>query len=123
MKIVIFGNRVFASLAWYCITHDSEDEVAAFTVDAPFLAAPTHHDLPVVDFAGVESRFPPDEYSMLVHGGGLEINTLRTQRFEAPRMERVRDRVRCDGEPEQCQHAGSRAKRHRSRASLQADFE
>ena len=90
MKVVIFGNREFASLAWYCITHDSEDEVAAFTVDAPFLGASMLHELPVVDFAEIETHFPPDKYAMFVHLGGLDMNALRIRRFAAARLKGYR---------------------------------
>jgi sugar O-acyltransferase (sialic acid O-acetyltransferase NeuD family) len=83
MKVIIFGAGKFASLAWYCVTHDSSDEVVGFTVDAPFLTEPFLHGLPVVDFATVESHFHPDSHVMLVHVGAPWGSHLRTDKYLA----------------------------------------
>lgn len=83
MKVILFGAGPFASLAWYCLSHDSAYEVAGFTVDADFLAQPTLHGLPVVDFASVEQRFDPAGHRMLLPLGGLQMNRLRQDRYLA----------------------------------------
>lgn len=85
MKVVIFGGGKFASLAWYCLTHDSPYEVVGFTVDREYLMAPTLHDLPVVDFADVEKTFSPAEHLMLVHVGPAAMNAIRMDRCAAAR--------------------------------------
>ncbi len=38
-NVVVFGADSFASLAWYCLTHDSPYRVMAFTVDRAFMRA------------------------------------------------------------------------------------
>ncbi|MES1201974.1 MAG: acetyltransferase [Pseudomonadota bacterium] len=85
MKVVIFGAGKFASLAWYCLTHDGPHEVVGFTVDGAFIGAPELHGLPVVDFAQVEQRFPPQDHAMLVHVGPAEMNAIRIDRCAAAR--------------------------------------
>ncbi len=85
MRVILFGNGKFASLAWYCLTHDGAHDVAAFTVDAPYLTDPTLHGRPVVDFARVEERFPATRYHMLVHVGGSGMNALRAERCASAR--------------------------------------
>jgi sugar O-acyltransferase (sialic acid O-acetyltransferase NeuD family) len=77
---VLFGNGKFASLAWYCLTYDSDHEVAAFTVDAEYALQDRLHGLPVVDFASVETMFAPEDHLMLVHVGGIRMNGLRIER-------------------------------------------
>lgn len=83
MKIVLFGDGRFASLAWYCLTHDSPYEVAGFTVDKAYLRQDEVHGLPCVDFETVEARFPPSEHQMLLPVGAREMNGLRMRRYAA----------------------------------------
>ncbi len=83
MKVVIFGNGKFASLAWYCLTHDSPDEVVGFTVDAPYIVEGSLHGAPVVDFARVEEVFPPGDHKIFVHLGPGGMNSLRMGRYAA----------------------------------------
>jgi sugar O-acyltransferase (sialic acid O-acetyltransferase NeuD family) len=85
MKVIIFGNGAFATLAWYCITHDSTDRVVGFTADAAYLKENTLQGLPVVDFANCEEHFPPGDHTMLVHLGPIGMNSLRMSRVESAR--------------------------------------
>jgi sugar O-acyltransferase (sialic acid O-acetyltransferase NeuD family) len=85
MKLVVFGNSTFASLAWYCLTNDSPYDVVAFTVDAPYLTSTELQGLPVVDFATVERDFPPLEHAMLLPVGPVAMNALRAERCERAR--------------------------------------
>lgn len=85
MKVVIFGNGKFASLAWYCLTHDSPYEVAGFTVDADYVGEGRLHGLPVVDFGNIDRFFPPEAHAILVHVGGADMNVLRTARSDEAR--------------------------------------
>lgn len=49
-KVIIFGIGQIAEIAHFYLTHDSEHEVVAFTVDKEFLNQNTFHDLPVVAY-------------------------------------------------------------------------
>lgn len=82
MKVVLFGNREFASLAWYALTHDSPHEVVGFTVDRAFLTTPTHHGLPVIAFDELAARFPPSEAALLLPIGD---NRLREGKYTEAR--------------------------------------
>ncbi|HEY8034399.1 MAG TPA: acetyltransferase [Methylobacter sp.] len=79
--VVIFGNGTFASLAWYCLTHDSPWQVKAFTVDRAYLQNPTHEGLPVVPFEDLSSLYAPSEVRLLIPLGYAQINGLRRERY------------------------------------------
>lgn len=82
-KLVIFGVGQWAELAHFYFTHDSEHEVAGFTVDGDYLEAPEYKGLPVVAFEEVEARFPPAEYAMFVPLSFKRMNHVRAERFAA----------------------------------------
>lgn len=86
MRVVIFGLSQFASLAWYCLTHDSPHEIAAFTVDGAYADRKEHMGVPVVAFEEIETLFPPDAYGMLLPLGARAANGLRAERFERARQ-------------------------------------
>ncbi len=85
MNIVLFGAGPFASLAWYCLTHDSPDEVAGFTVDAAYLTGSEVHGLPLVPFEQLEAHFPPDRFAVLLPLGPHGTNSLRRDRYLSAR--------------------------------------
>ena len=82
-KVVIFGNMLSASLAWYCLKHDSPFEVAAFTVDAAYLDSDSFEGLPIVPFETVMDDYPPNDFRMLIPVGYHQANGLRRSRYEA----------------------------------------
>lgn len=90
--VVIFGQSSVASLAWYCLTHDSPHTVQAFTVDRAYLPATdpdsaTHEGLPLLAFEQLPDLYPPGQVSLLLPLGHRRINGLRRERFEqAQRM-------------------------------------
>jgi sugar O-acyltransferase (sialic acid O-acetyltransferase NeuD family) len=81
-KVVLFGTGAMAGDAYIHLTHDSPNEVAAFTVDGDHIEEDTLFDLPVVPFEDVQSIYPPDEYAMLVAVGYTRLNRLRAERYE-----------------------------------------
>ena len=81
MKVVIFGNKKLASVAWYVLTHDSPHEVVGFTVDGAYLTEKTLHGLPVVAFEQVEKYFPPESIAMIAALGAR--NRLREEKHRA----------------------------------------
>lgn len=78
---MLFGAGPFASLVWYCLTHDSGHEVAGFTVDEAYLEAPEVHGLPVRPFEELSAHFPPDRFSLLLSLGPHGTNRLRRDRY------------------------------------------
>ena len=82
--IVIFGTGQMAELAHYYFTHDSEHEVIAFTVDQSYRQGDTFLDLPLVDFEGVTTPYPPDEFKMFVALSYAKMNKVRADKFFQP---------------------------------------
>ncbi len=80
-KIVVFGNSVFAEHIYALLTHDSEYEVAAFTVDRQYVKGDQLFGLPVVPFETVESLFPPLEYRMCIPLSFQRVNRLREEKY------------------------------------------
>lgn len=83
MKLVIFGNGPFASLAWYWLSHDSPFTVAGFTVDENYLRGASHQGLPVVPFETVERHFYPDDHRIIIPVGPVRNNALRAEKSAA----------------------------------------
>ncbi|MES2130683.1 MAG: acetyltransferase [Pseudomonadota bacterium] len=84
-SVVIFGCGNFASLVWYCLTHDSDLRVEAFTVDRAFVNGATHEGLPVLPFDELEALYPPSQIDLLIPLGYKNINGVRRERFEQAR--------------------------------------
>lgn len=80
--VVIFGNLHSASLAYYCLLHDSLWTVAGFTVDEAYRASSHFEGLPLVPFEMLEEHYPPSDYRLLIPMGYQHINGVRRARFE-----------------------------------------
>ncbi|HXE50515.1 MAG TPA: acetyltransferase [Ramlibacter sp.] len=80
--IIIFGNLRSASLAWYCLSHDSSYKIAGFTVDEAYMASSQFEGLPLVPFESLESHYPPGDYRLLIPMGYQRINGVRRARYE-----------------------------------------
>jgi sugar O-acyltransferase (sialic acid O-acetyltransferase NeuD family) len=80
--VVIFGTSPLASLAWFCLTNDSQWKVHAFTVDKKFLTKSLHEGLPVVPFEDLLNIYPPNIVKLLIPLGYSSINGLRMARFQ-----------------------------------------
>ncbi|MCR4322235.1 MAG: acetyltransferase [Candidatus Brocadiaceae bacterium] len=85
-QVIIFGNQPLASLAWYCLTHDSPWQVVAFTVDGAYINANTHEGLPVVPFERLEETHDTGRIRLLIPLGYRHINGLRMQKFNEARQ-------------------------------------
>jgi sugar O-acyltransferase (sialic acid O-acetyltransferase NeuD family) len=81
-SVVVFGAGTFSSLAWFCLTNDSQWKVNAFTVDKPFLTKSMHEGLPVVPFEDLLNIYPPSTTKLLIPIGYTRINGLRMERFQ-----------------------------------------
>lgn len=80
-KVVLFGTGRGADVAYRFLKRDSEHHVCGFALDRAHISRETFHDLPVVAFEEVESRFPPDEYKMLILLGYQKMNALRANKY------------------------------------------
>lgn len=83
-KVIIFGIKDFASLAHFYLKHDSEHEVAAFSVDAQYLPSERYFEgLPIVPFEEVERTFPPPAYEFFAPMSPSRMNQARRQKYRA----------------------------------------
>ncbi len=80
-KVVVFGNSVFAEHIYFLLTHDSPNEVAAFTADRKYIKENKLFGLPVVPFETVETFFPPSEYDMILPLSFQRVNRLREEKY------------------------------------------
>ena len=83
--VVIFGNLRSASLACFCLRHDSPYRVVAFTVDEAYRQADHFDGLPLVAFENLEQHYPPSDCRLLIPMGYQRINSIRRARYEAAR--------------------------------------
>ena len=81
-SVVVFGAGIFSSLAWFCLTNDSQWKVSAFTVDQKFLTKSMHEGLPVIPFEDLLNVYPPSTTKLLIPLGYTRINGLRMERFQ-----------------------------------------
>lgn len=80
-KVVVFGTSQWAELAHFYLTHDSEHDVVAFTLDRDYIEASEYKGLPVVAFDEVEKHFPPGEYKMFIPMSFKKMNHLRAEKY------------------------------------------
>jgi len=90
MKVVIFGTGDMAQVVHYYLTHDSNYEIVAFTVDEDHLKEKQLFNLPVVPFEEVERYYPPEEFAMFIAIGYKHVNKLRAQKYYSAKKKRYR---------------------------------
>ena len=82
-KVIIFGVLDTAELAHFYLTHDSEHEVVAFTVNQEYLKEVLFKGLPVVAFEDLEKIFPPTEFQFFAPMTGKNMNRNREKIYMA----------------------------------------
>jgi len=82
-RVVLFGDRQVADLAHFYLTHDSEHEIVAFTVDGSHITADAMRGLPIVPFEEIQTRFPPHDFDMFIAVGSADMNGLRRSKYRA----------------------------------------
>lgn len=76
-KVVIFGTSIFAELAHFYLTHDSDFEIVAFTVHENQIKENEFQGLPVIPFEKIESMYPSDKFCMFIAIGYTNLNKKR----------------------------------------------
>lgn len=89
-QIIVFGAGDIAELADFYFTHDSEYEVAAFTVDGAYLKQSEFRGRPVVPFEQVGNQFPPSAYGLFVAVSYAKLNAVRAEKVKAARAKGYR---------------------------------
>lgn len=80
-QLVIVGDRPIAEVAFEYFTHDSEYDVAAFTVERAFVGRDALFGRPIVAFEEVQELYPPSAYDLFVAVGYGQMNRLRARLF------------------------------------------
>jgi sugar O-acyltransferase (sialic acid O-acetyltransferase NeuD family) len=80
-KVVVFGVGQVAEVAYFYLTHDSEHEVVAFTVNRDYLDAETFQGLPVVPFEDLTDEYPATSFKMFVPISYQQVNRLREAKY------------------------------------------
>jgi sugar O-acyltransferase (sialic acid O-acetyltransferase NeuD family) len=86
-KIVVFGAGDIARLAHFYFSTDSEHEVVAFTVDAPYCTGVEFQGLPLVSADEVATRFPPSAVKMFVALSYAKMNRIRAEKYTQARAQ------------------------------------
>ena len=89
-QIIIFGTGEIAELADFYFTHDSEFEVAAFTVDGAFMNTTEFRGRPVLSFDRIDDRFPSDRFGFFVAVSYTKLNLVRAEKVAAARAKGYR---------------------------------
>ena len=79
-KVVLYGNGPVAKGAFLSLKTDSPFEVVAFTVDRDFIDSNILLDLPVIPYDEIQSRFPCNEYKMMIAVGYVNGNHVRAEK-------------------------------------------
>src|SRR6266576_12044 len=82
-KIILFGDREFAEIAYEYFTYDSVYEVVAFTVEKAFLSKNTLCGLPIIPFEEITSLYPPSEVNLYIAIVYDKLNRTREKFFNA----------------------------------------
>lgn len=80
--LVIIGAGEFAQIACEYFEHDSDREVAAFSVEQDFIAQPMLAGHPVLAYESLEVRYPPTEVELFVAIPASQLNRLRTRLYQ-----------------------------------------
>lgn len=89
-QIIVFGVGEIAELADFYFTHDSQYEVAGFTVDGAYVKAEEFRGRPVVAFEDVAEKFPPERHGFFVAVSYARLNAVRAEKVAAARAKGYR---------------------------------
>jgi sugar O-acyltransferase (sialic acid O-acetyltransferase NeuD family) len=90
LPLIIFGDRLMASLAWHCVTRDTQRKVVGFCVEASHRSRDMHEGLPVVAFEDLEEIFPPGAHELLIPSAAANSDGARRRLCEAARRKGYR---------------------------------
>ena len=77
--LVIIGAGEFSQIACEYFEHDSDYEVAAFSVESEYITKTVLSDRPVVAYETLEESHPPADFEVFVAIPASQLNRLRTR--------------------------------------------
>lgn len=85
--LILYGNGSVAEVLHYQFSRGADYQIVAFTVDRHLIREESFHDLPLVPWDEITSRYPPADHRMMIAVGYVRVNRLRAERFlEAKEM-------------------------------------
>ncbi len=78
-KIIIFGTRDLAEIAYKYITEHTNYTVEGFTVTADYKDRDFFYELPVITFDNIEERYPPKDFLLFAPISPKKMNQERTK--------------------------------------------
>ncbi|KPQ39968.1 MAG: Bacterial transferase hexapeptide (three repeats) [Phormidium sp. OSCR] len=82
-SLVIFGTSELAEVAYYYFSHDTDYEIAAFTVDADYLTEDSFCGLPVLPFEEISHIHPAESSDLFVAVSYTKLNRVRRDKYLA----------------------------------------
>ncbi len=89
-QIVIFGTGDVAELADFYFSHDSDYDVAAFTIDEAYIKQNEFRGRQLVAFERVAEKFSPTQFGLFVAVSYAKLNALRVEKVTAARAKGYR---------------------------------
>lgn len=80
--LVIFGNSNFSKILKWYIDHDDERNVVAFCTEKEYIQQNTFLGLPIVSVDQVATKYPPENYDILLGIGYRNMNNIRKDVFQ-----------------------------------------
>jgi sugar O-acyltransferase (sialic acid O-acetyltransferase NeuD family) len=80
--LVIIGNGEIAEMAYEYFTHDSDREVAAFSIGAEYIKSAALRNLPVTPLEDLVAAYPPAAFDAFVAIGDGRLNRIRRSQFD-----------------------------------------
>jgi len=81
-KIVIFGCKQIAEIAYFYLANYRECEVIAFTIDSLYKDKDEFMGLPLVEFETIERHYPSDEYKLFLPISYTNLNQIREKKYQ-----------------------------------------
>lgn len=82
-KVILFGAGQIAEVIHHYLTHESDHQVVAFTVDGALIREDNLFGLPIVPFETVEAAFPPAAHDIFVAMSFKKLNRPRAEKLAA----------------------------------------
>ena len=80
-KLIIFGNEKMAQLVHFYFKHDTDYDIAGFTVDSAYIKDKEFLGLPVFPFEDIQNTHGPSDYEMFIAIGYKKLNTIRAGKY------------------------------------------
>lgn len=81
-KLIIFGDKDLAELAYFYINNEKKYEIECFTAHENFITKKTFCGKPVIPFENIEKKYSPKEYKMFAPLTGVKMNNVRTNVYK-----------------------------------------